>query len=991
MLAKTLATIARGVTARPRLTLSVALALCGLLALGAMQVKLVTQMTSLVADSNPAVVRFKALEEVFGATDLLFVAVEQPEAGDGDHRPTQRAIVSAIAEEVGEWHWQPADSDQSEAMISRMDGVPDRALEAAFQDQILPLTWLMLNDEGVDEVIKRLQPRRLAKRLEHPAAGGLLPDIEDRDPVGLWTDVYDPFWTRTVAGELPLQRDNGYLVSRELTKPEGGTQAAGHYMLLMLQPRRQSQDTAFGGELMDRLRALESRLEADQPGFDIHVIGGYPVADRDYRYAVSSAFLTLGTSLGGVLLLFAIAYRSSRLALMILVCLMPAVAATLGLATFAIGELTMLASGFAAVLIGLGVDFAIHLYNGYGWSLERLSHLANPNDLAACRRIRRDAAIDAMHRVGPGILAGALTSIGAFLTLMLGEYRGLAEMGAICGLGLTVVLVMLLVAVPAFLVLWGPMTMKPSRLMAPYGRSVTKRPRGWLILLLLILVGSVSLILIDNPAVPFDRNPRNLRPAEDAFYQHQVGFSARLGILDSGHQILFEGTDPEAVMRAGAALADAVERARPDVAISASISLDASQLAVGDTIPIDGGQAARDANLILAGRTDLELPDGRIWRVQVVDPQTLALIQAPVAGPSVPAGEPLVLQSIIERGVTTLAWYPSPARQRHTLTRLATEIDWDGIEQAFANADPTTAAQREPFRRDLAAMRERVERGALLLPNALTEGPLASLISQGYQERDGTVYLRVPLDLRHREGDINLPDIFAGLGLVYPDAPSGNLTGIAGVVAGGAGVPSMTHAIQENLIQDFDRMAAFGAIAVLVILLVVMHSIGDGLKAIASLAGGVAVTYAILNLTGAQWNLMNIAALPLVLGIGIDNGIHFVHALRRRPGGDEAVAEVVTEIGHPLLITAATSIIGFGSLMLNAFRGIQSFGEVVVAGIIGCLVVALIGQPLLALLTSHNQRKVKPGSQSDPEDSGRFHASAEWQGVGSKPDQPGGE
>ena len=109
-------------------------------------------------------------------------------------------------------------------MISYVGHTRSR-LESAFQDEILPLTWLLLDDQRLDEVIRRLEPRRVAKRLK-PVAGSVLPEMRPR-PSRPVDDVYQNFWNRTVGGELPLRRDKGYLVSRAFTTDSGTTIPAG--------------------------------------------------------------------------------------------------------------------------------------------------------------------------------------------------------------------------------------------------------------------------------------------------------------------------------------------------------------------------------------------------------------------------------------------------------------------------------------------------------------------------------------------------------------------------------------------------------------------------------------------------------------------------------------------------------------------------------------------------------------------------------------------
>ena len=85
---------------------------------------------------------------------------------------------------------------------------------------------------------------------------------------------------------------------------------------------------------------------------------------------------------------------------------------------------------------------------------------------------------------------------------------------------------------------------------------------------------------------------------------------------------------------------------------------------------------------------------------------------------------------------------------------------------------------------------------------------------------------------------------------------------------------------------------------------------------------------AMMALAGWSWNLLNLMAVPLMLGTGVDYGIFMQLALRRH-GGDLGV--VRRSIGRALLLCGGTAIAGFGSLAWSGNAGMASLGKVCAA------------------------------------------------------------
>ena len=127
-----------------------------------------------------------------------------------------------------------------------------------------------------------------------------------------------------------------------------------------------------------------------------------------------------------------------------------------------------------------------------------------------------------------------------------------------------------------------------------------------------------------------------------------------------------------------------------------------------------------------------------------------------------------------------------------------------------------------------------------------------------------------------------------------------------------------------------------------------------------------------MSLAGWSWNLLNLMAVPLILGTGIDYSIFMQLALRRH-GGD--LGAVRRSIGRALLLCGGTAIAGFGSLAWSGNAGMASLGKVCAAGIAANMLIAVC---LLPAWWSCLQRKKQPDSTSKTSAPSRFYSAAVW-------------
>ena len=98
------------------------------------------------------------------------------------------------------------------------------------------------------------------------------------------------------------------------------------------------------------------------------------------------------------------------------------------------------------------------------------------------------------------------------------------------------------------------------------------------------------------------------------------------------------------------------------------------------------------------------------------------------------------------------------------------------------------------------------------------------------------------------------------------------------------------------------------------------------------------ILLAIMRLLGISWNFLNIAAAPLLLGMGIDYGIHITLALRRENGDVRAMWRGT---GKAVVFCGISTAIGFGSLCFASNEGMASLGAIAVTGILTAMLVSV--------------------------------------------------
>ncbi len=246
-----------------------------------------------------------------------------------------------------------------------------------------------------------------------------------------------------------------------------------------------------------------------------------------------------------VYLLLARSFRSWGLPLLAMLPLVVGIIWTLGLISVLFGSLNMMTIMLGLVLIGLGIDFTLHLISRF--AEER-------GDNASLE----DALTRMIAGTGTSVITGTLTTSAAFFALMIADTKGVFEFGAAAGVGMLLTLLAVFVSLPPLLVI-------RERRYARKGRTAPQPPRaneGWpaigaiavfswkrpavvLPLFLLIAVGSIWAAM----QIKFEYNFLELEPAGLKSIELQAEIPDRFGMSDQSGWVIAESVDEARSMK----------------------------------------------------------------------------------------------------------------------------------------------------------------------------------------------------------------------------------------------------------------------------------------------------------------------------------------------------------------------------------------------------------------------------------------------------------
>lgn len=635
-------------------------------------------------------------------------------------------------------------------------------------------------------------------------------------------------------------------------------------------------------EAVRRLRQLIEETKREVPGVNVGSTGE-PVleveemeqARRDMRYATLLALALCA-------LLFSLAYGELVRPFKAVVGLVIGLCYTLGFTTLFVGHLNILTLTFLPILIGLAIDFGIHLLSRYE---EEIRH--HHGVQVALR--------NTLVRTGKGVLTGALTTSGAFLAMAFVRFRGIQEMGIICGAGLLLSLCAIGTFLPAALRIGscrdkrGDVRGHPRKRVYLEGLWLNKA--GWTVCIAAILTVAATTQI---PKVHFNYNLLRLQsrgvPA--------VIFEQKLMEADD-RSVLFCAIIVDSLEKAAE-----LERQLRQLPTVAHVESVASHLLE------DHSPKTRWIERVRNLSRSLPLPP---------DPEPINLdsFHELVRALDIYLGLAVDLVSNQEESELSLNWL---RRLKESTRQLRLALAQANRSLVREKLEAYQKALFDDLRQLLSGLREQ-EPSPRLERRDLPEPFRYRFIS-----RAGNKYLLMvssKLDLWEKE---NQERFIADLRTVADQV---------------TGTPVQLYNYTTELKRSYEHAAVYAAVAITV--LVWLHFRNLALVGFALLPVGLGMIWLTgwMGFAGLEFNPANIMTLPLVIGVGVTNGIHILH--RCREEGGPCVFSRST--GKAVLVSGLTTIFGFGSLMVAKHQGISSLGELMAIGTITCMVCGLVVLP----------------------------------------------
>jgi hypothetical protein len=164
------------------------------------------------------------------------------------------------------------------------------------------------------------------------------------------------------------------------------------------------------------------------------------------------------------------------------------------------------------------------------------------------------------------------------------------------------------------------------------------------------------------------------------------------------------------------------------------------------------------------------------------------------------------------------------------------------------------------------------------------------------------------------------------------------------------GNPLQAYEAATEMKRSYELAALYALIVIIVVLWIDFRDARYVFLAVFPLVLTLVQTFGLMGLLNIPLNPANLIALPLIVGIGVDYGVHIVHNFLEQPGRYRITPATAIAVA----VDSLTTIIGFGSLLIASHQGLQSLGRVLTLGITCCTITSLVTLPaMLTWITRH--------------------------------------
>ena len=646
-----------------------------------------------------------------------------------------------------------------------------------------------------------------------------------------------------------------------------------------------------GLSVIDHVHETAARLGlVEENGVSVRITGNVALITEEMMGLARGAALAIAGSLVVVAFILAMALRRAHLVAAALITLLSALVWTAGFAAAVVGHVNVISVTFAILIIGLGIDFCIHFCMRYA-------------ELARAGAEHAAALDESVRSVGGSLVLCAGTTAMGFFVFIPTDFKAVGELGVIAGTGMILSLFASLTVLPALLTLWRNREPGEAWWGALWFERVvitasSHHPRTVRLVAALLAVAALLML----PRVHFDHHVGHMRdPSTES--------------VQTFNELLEESDASPWTM----------DLMSPDLASAAAT---AERLRELDVV---------ESAITLADYVPTEQPD----KLEILGELGYFVPEPPAEDPS-PPEVPLELQistlEVLQRAMQApwlaegdSARAASAARAADYLGRFLARLESiegkRSKEEELASFERSLTGALPEQMRSLWDALDPDEISLAALPASLAERMVAP-------EGQARIEILPAVDLDDNAQHALFVD---GVRELAPAATGSAVT----ILEFGRAV-----------VRSFQQALGSAVLAIALLLWLLWRRLSDMLLVIVPLTLATLLTVATTGLFGISFNFANIVVIPLLLGIGVDSGIHLVHrhrvTIETRGAPDLPERELLeTSTAQAVFFSALTTMASFGSMAFSGHVGFATLGKLLLIGVTYTLLANLVVLPAL--------------------------------------------
>jgi len=804
-----------------------------------------------VPKNAPAAREFKKVTDNFGNNGGVMVAIENP---------NPESLVT-IAREV------------RDSLIERKDFVKDIVLEyptdfyinhglMLLDTTVLKRSYTMLSSVNLDSFLLNLNNMLEQNYVDNES------DIESQEfeVVGSMSSIGDLL--EGLNEHLKSNKDTLLKIGalEQVTGPLYMKSLDNKMILMFITPAIDMAQMDAMVKGIKKLRKTIAYIEKRHNNTKIRDTGMFSVGADEYETGLSDSTITTIVSLILVFLLFFIAFKIWYASILAGITLLAGIIWTLGLTKLFVGRLNMLTAFVGVILIGLGIDYSIHIFQA---------------------ATEKGGINLALKRVGRGVIAGALTTAAAFFALTFTSFQILQELGQVIALGVIMTVFANIFLLPSLIRLFGKKIEGKNAQFPQLGKFAQWSSHKLYFVLILIL-----LLLLVTPyfvhRIPIVSNPLKLERKGLASVKTMNLINKRFGLS-------------------------------ADYVMTTASSIDESYNLYKKIKKVPGVGFVDCINLYIPSQEHQKANFPYLKKLnKKIKKERLGIINK------------LLLLSQLKR-------------LEDNITELRSTAYLGGLDRAYTASDALIKSG------EFDSLYKQIEKASLSELNSMNSvfyNTLKPALIKSSTPKIITLDM-IPPFIKDRyvaqNNNLFLLSIYTDRNL-WNETGNGKILDRIAKIKPITGMVVLMHILWNEGKKESGKALILVFITIFIILLLDFKDLKASIIAMLPVLFATLFTLTTMGILRVQLNFMNVLALPLIIGIGVDDAVHIIHRYRKEP----SVNYVFTHVGRAILYTSLTTMAAFGSLLLAKYRGYPTFGAVVLIGVtLAFLMTVLITPPLL--------------------------------------------